>query len=79
MMLMEISSATLEDRVARDDYMQYKHVRDIITKCDFPASNRSVSTGVARIPTFAIDPILSDFILCINRLWSGLFFHAGVS
>ena len=60
MMSMEISSAKLEDRVAQDDYMQYKYVRDIITKCDFPTSNMSVSTGVARIPTFTIYPIFRN-------------------
>ena len=48
--------------------MQYKRGRDIITKADFLASNRDASTGVARIPTFAMDPIVSDFILSINRL-----------
>ena len=79
MMSMEISTATLEQRVARDDFMQYKRVRNIITKADIPASLRTVSTSVACIPTFAIDPIFSNFILNINRLWSGLFFHAGVS
>ena len=70
---MEISSATLEERVARDDYVQYKRVRDIITKADVPASNIDATTGVARIPTFAMDLILSDFILSINRLWSRIF------
>ena len=37
MMSMEISAATLEQRVARDNFMQYKRVRDIITKVDIPA------------------------------------------
>ena len=73
MMSMEIFSATLEGRVVRDDYMQYKRVCDIMTKAEFAASIRDVSTGVALIPTFTMDPILSDFILSLNRLWSRLF------
>ena len=66
-------SATLEERVARDDYMQYKHICDIITKFVFPASNRNVTAGVACTPIFVMDPILRDFILDF------IFFHLVVS
>ena len=75
----EVSSFSLEARVARDNYSRYKHVRDIITKADIPASTRNVSTGITRIPKFTIDPIFSDFLLELNRLWSGLLFYPGIS
>ena len=76
---MEVSSATLEERVVRYDYMKYKGICDITTKSDFPASNRNIAAVVACIPTSTMDPILRIFILALNRLWSFLFFHPGVS
>ena len=75
----EVSSFSLEDQVARDDCSRYKHAHDIITKADIIASMRKVSTGITRIPTFTIDPIFSDFLLELNRLWSGLLFYPGIS
>ena len=74
MIAFEISSFSLEAQVTQDDYCRYKSVRDIITKVYIPASTRKVLTGIAYIPTFTIDTIFSDFVLELNRLWSGLFF-----
>ena len=79
MMTLELSAVSLERKIVKYDFNTFKRVRDIITRADMPASNRKSGVGVAQIPSFSIDPIVSDFVGTINRLWSSIFFSPGVS